>query len=340
METIETTATIAAEETKWQEAQANLERVREQLQQESAADGRKATTEQLEPLIDPDSTTCPTTRDVECALCLKRGAATRTRFTQTHMMGTWMPFSCFACGEWLQERDAVRRRLDLTAARIREFEASALPVVYTNGQRTDAVLEGAPPTDGFKTARLLCERLRHGTLKGTRPWLWLHDERGGTFKSTLACLTLAGRITARHDALAVEESDKPRQILGGGRYVNWPDFLRLVRKTFATRDESSEMTEFDLVEALIDAPLLLVDDLGAEDATSFGGNMIYALLQGRMDRDTAAIGRRGMVITSNTSVSEFVARYEGLADPRKSSRIERRLADFTAEICMVDTEVQ
>jgi len=181
-----------------------------------------------------------------------------------------------------------------------------------------------PDTDGARTARYFCAQLQAGVAP--MPWVYLYDEPGGTYKSTLLALTLRHWIVNG----------------GGGLIVGWKDFLRDIRSTY---DHDAMESEAAMLEQIIEAPALVLDDVGVGDLTQFDAEMFYAVLQRRLERDLEAGGKRWMGMTSNYSVAELVQRYAAapedkrsngrLRDPRMRTRIERRLVDATAEVHML-----
>lgn len=247
----------------------------------------------------------------------------------------WVPGCCLDCNDWIEseQRDyAAREGLSWIRSR---FAESGLPKVYCpvinldgksgvliEPRRGESILDThprVPKTDGFAVARHLCFQMADG--KASKPWLWMFDKPGGTFKSTLGCLALARWIRRGHTGL----------------YVNWPDFCRHVRATFA-RD--SDITEAGEVDRLIETPGLFLDEAGGANGKEHDAGLFYAVLEGRLSRDINADGRRWMVVASNLSIAETVQRYAGVADVRVASRIERRMTEdeMTNEVPIIGTD--
>lgn len=71
-----------------------------------------------------------------------------------------------------------------------------------------------------------------------------------------------------------------------GRSLAWchvPTWLRQLKDTFGRSRDADEQapTEASMVETLLDADLLVVDDLAAEHLTDWTRGMVYALVDGR-----------------------------------------------------------
>jgi len=94
----------------------------------------------------------------------------------------------------------------------------------------------------------------------------------------------------------------------GNRFVSLPDLLLRIRDTYGTGEES----ESDVILRYATAPLLVLDDLGAEKTT----DAVRASLGILMDR-RATDSRRRTVITGNLTLPEIAEQH----GPRIASRI-------------------
>ena len=88
-----------------------------------------------------------------------------------------------------------------------------------------------------------------------------------------------------------------------------PDFLDALRFTFDKNDNG--ITEKALIDVVWNAPVLILDDLGAHNYTEWTVNKIYSLLNYRLNHKLPTI------ITSNLTLSEL----ESLLGDRTCSRI-------------------
>lgn len=96
----------------------------------------------------------------------------------------------------------------------------------------------------------------------------------GCGKSHLAVAILRGVIEKGHSGL----------------YYNSPDLLRDIRSTF---DESSELTEDELIEHVSEVDLLVLDDLGAEKISDFVLDRFYLIVNKRYEEC------RPLIVTTN-----------------------------------------
>jgi len=66
-------------------------------------------------------------------------------------------------------------------------------------------------------------------------------------------------------------------------FVVVPDFLDQIRSTYDATRNPGEYTEFDLVDAARQVPLLILDDLGAHNYTEWTRNKIYSIVNYRLN---------------------------------------------------------
>jgi len=139
------------------------------------------------------------------------------------------------------------------------------------------------PDFAFNVARTYTETLSFGGL----PWLFLFGTKG-TGKTHLAAAIGNERIARGQPAIFMVASD----LL---------DHLR------AAYSPNSDITYDDLFESLRNTPLLILDDLGMQTATSWAREKLFQLINHRYNR------RLPTVITMNIEAEEI--------DPRLWSRI-------------------
>lgn len=96
-----------------------------------------------------------------------------------------------------------------------------------------------------------------------------------------------------------------------GLYYNSPNLLRDIRATF---DESSTLTEDDLLEEVTTTDLLVFDDVGAENSTQFVLDRFYLIINERYE------GGKPIIVTTNLD--------QGALENRLGSRIVSRLLEM------------
>lgn len=111
--------------------------------------------------------------------------------------------------------------------------------------------------------------------------------------------------------------------------VYWPEFLRKLKASF-NNDENSFSNIFDNIKEI---PLLLIDDIGAENTTSWGRDEILGpILQYRMQQNLVTF------FTSNLSIEDLERHFSVTkenVDLVKSRRIIERIKDLTNSIVMI-----
>lgn len=81
---------------------------------------------------------------------------------------------------------------------------------------------------------------------------------------------------------------------GAALFTSWPEFLDDLRATQARRDDDDEGGRLEVLLARCgDAPLLIIDDLGAERPTPWAQEQLYKIVERRSRR------RRPLIVTSN-----------------------------------------
>ena len=112
--------------------------------------------------------------------------------------------------------------------------------------------------------------------------------------------------------------------------VYWPEYLRKLKASFNSSDELSFSSLFDQIKEI---PLLLIDDIGAENTTSWGRDEILGpILQYRMQQNLTTF------FTSNLSLADLERHFSVTrenVDLVKSRRIIERIKDLTTEIVMI-----
>lgn len=130
--------------------------------------------------------------------------------------------------------------------------------------------------------------------------------KGGTFNTILSGKAGTGKSHLAMSMLKVinEHSEPYRRCL----FVSIDEVMRLIKESFGRKD--NDFTEQKLIKLLIDADLLVIDDLGAESgavgsqkqATDFITRTLYAVVNGRMNKST--------IITTNLSSKQMANMYD------------------------------
>lgn len=94
----------------------------------------------------------------------------------------------------------------------------------------------------------------------------------------------------------------------GVRYVTTIDLLNEIKRTF---NKDSEMSESQLIDAIKEVEVLILDDVGVEDPSPWVKTTFYSILNGRM------ISKKVTLFTSNSTIGEL------RHDDRIRNRIEK-----------------
>lgn len=112
--------------------------------------------------------------------------------------------------------------------------------------------------------------------------------------------------------------------------IYFPEFLRTLKSSFSDKEEVTFSNKFDYIRKI---PLLLIDDIGAENVTSWSRDEILGtILQYRMEEDLPTF------FTSNFSLEELeiILSMNGQRIEKvKSRRIIERIKYLTCEMKMI-----
>ena len=88
------------------------------------------------------------------------------------------------------------------------------------------------------------------------------------------------------------------------RFARVVDLLAEIRKTFNENEQYRTENESDLIQRYASAPLLIIDDLGAEKTTDWVRQILYQIIDERW------IEQKPIIVTSNLNLEELEARFE------------------------------
>ena len=113
--------------------------------------------------------------------------------------------------------------------------------------------------------------------------------------------------------------------------VYWPDFLRILKTAFS---KSKELSNFDdMFDKVMDAKILLIDDIGAETTTAWSRDEILGtLLQYRMQNKLPTF------FTSNLTIEELeqhLSITRESIDKVKARRIIERVKNLTVDMELI-----
>ena len=112
--------------------------------------------------------------------------------------------------------------------------------------------------------------------------------------------------------------------------IFWPEYLRMLKTLF--NDNNEYKRSFDKIKT---TPLLLIDDLGAENITSWGRDEILCpILQYRMENDLPTF------ITSNLDLKSLETHLSMNNEVIKARRIIERVKQLTNELEMISKNLR
>ena len=107
------------------------------------------------------------------------------------------------------------------------------------------------------------------------------------------------------------------------RTVIFGDVPSLLEDIRATYNDKNEKQVEDVMNLLTNADVLVLDDIGTENLTSWAIERLYLIINGRYNAN------KGIILTSNYRLDELEYRY-GLADTKIGERIVSRLKEMCA----------
>lgn len=190
---------------------------------------------------------------------------------------------CETCAELLA---AERRREIGEYERKREID-NLLVRSELRGRLLDMTFETFDPRPAGKAydiAKEYAEKFGKETTEG----LMLYG-KAGSGKTHLAC------AITRH---IIEQ--KRIQVI----FTRIVDLLSEIRQTYSEDEYCRTENESDLIRKYAGAPLLIIDDLGAEKTTDWVRQILYQIIDERW------IEQKPIIVTSNLNLEELEARFE------------------------------
>jgi len=230
----------------------------------------------------------------------------------------WDCSRCQDRGEVLTSRGFIRcscnQERDLSLIR----KQAGLPPRYAKSSFATANLDLYPtreangkesPKVKAKKAFKIAQEFSHSQLKEANQQGLLVDGPVGSGKTfLLSCI--ANELLAHGKAV---------------RYISYSDFLFLVRLSFAP---DSPYSEYQLIRDIEQAPILIVDDLGTEQATDFSSSLLYRIIDHRYGRQLP------FVISTSCSLNELARRLGYLGE-----KIMQRIIE-SCRICSLKGDIR
>lgn len=107
------------------------------------------------------------------------------------------------------------------------------------------------------------------------------------------------------------------------RFITTIDLLGQIKATY-NRDKNNDYTEQELFEEFSEIPVLILDDMGTEKASTFVTEVFFRLLDNRMTH------KKITIVTSNLEIDELA----------HDERIKSRLRKMTARVKMPEIDVR
>lgn len=119
------------------------------------------------------------------------------------------------------------------------------------------------------------------------------------------------------------------QLIRGGKQVICMTMIDLLAKIKSTFESSDNTTEADVRKLYEDVPLLIIDDIGSEQATEWGSTMIYSIINARYEAYMPTI------VTTNYEPDELIRRMTpNKGDRRNAEKTLDRLKEMCVGISM------
>ena len=244
-------------------------------------------------MISTESTTSSVS-DLRESECLDCGGSIEQR---KHEGGFWLPRICVTCDATVIERFKLQETERARGAFLRRLSCSGMPVDFFDGARGLDAFAWTPEQASVRDALR-----RFGANELGKPFVMIEGP-AGVGKTTLCRCAMTEWARKGHNV----------------REIPAPDLGLIIRDSYK-RD--SDLSEREIIEDLRRVPLLLIDDFGAERATTFVTNALFAVIDGRYRRKAPTL------ITTNCSVRELADRLvESSGDQLVAERLIDRLIE-------------
>ena len=126
----------------------------------------------------------------------------------------------------------------------------------------------------------------------------LVDDLRAVWADTNRWLLLTGPVGLGKTGLAVSLLLEAMHAGSGGLYVVTPSFLARIRATYSRGKDNDDDNETDVLASVIEAPLLVLDDVGKVTLTEWGQEKLFTLVNERY------IAGRRTIVTSNLDTED------------------------------------
>ena len=237
---------------------------------------------------------------------MRMGISSRSLTKDTTQEGSMDSETCPICGglEWTTEMiDGVGyafpckcRAKNMMKRRIRFAEIpEAFKDMHLNTFRSDVYKNSESKAKIILACKMIKEYLKmFDEAKNSGMGLYIYSKAKGSGKTRMAA-SIANELIEKHDTCV--------------KFASSTQILSEIKRTF---DMDSEYTESHLLDALIMAEVLVIDDFGTEKVTEWVKDRFYQIVNSRY------INRKVTIYTSNESLETL--KY----DDRITNRIKER----------------
>ena len=146
-----------------------------------------------------------------------------------------------------------------------------------------------------------------GKVSRTNKGFYIYGESNGTYKTLTAC------------AIAKAYAEMRRSV----RFVSSVKMLSEFKDAYGNRKSEAEV-----FEELNGCDLLIIDDMGKENPTSWAATMLYSVVDGRI------VSKKPLIITTNFSEPALTERLAAVSDKSTAEAMMSRLFEMTEKLVM------
>lgn len=168
--------------------------------------------------------------------------------------------------------------------------------------------------EAFLAAKLYAEHFADMLPRRTEDWI-------DTPKETKNGLFIYGTQGTGKTHLAAAISNR---LMERGTAVICMTMIDLLARIKATFSSSADATSGEVLKLYSEVPLLVIDDLGSEQATEWGASTIFQIINARYEAYLP------IIITTNYTGKELIAR---MTPPNSDGRNAEKTVDRLAEVC-------